>query len=108
VHPVHTASCTAQAGIMCCAARHMQLLLSQSQNMTCQHLALRVTCCTSTICSLQMIKFGGATFTDRSGLMSSTPQQEKVAAQPCTAAGTSYTVQVPRASAALLVAQGKA
>jgi hypothetical protein len=51
--------------------------------------------------------FGGATFTDWSGLMSSTPKQEKVAAAAAAAgAGTSYTVQVPRASAALLVAQG--
>lgn len=50
--------------------------------------------------------FGGATFTDRSGLMSSTPKQEKVAAAAA-GAGTSYTMQVPRASAALLVAQGR-
>uniref|UniRef100_A0A383WPH3 Glycoside hydrolase family 79 protein n=1 Tax=Tetradesmus obliquus TaxID=3088 RepID=A0A383WPH3_TETOB len=61
------------------------------------------------------IMFGGATFTDRTGLMSSTPKQEKVAAAAAAAAaartaagaGTSYTMQVPRASAALLVAQGR-
>ncbi|WIA36716.1 hypothetical protein OEZ86_007990 [Tetradesmus obliquus] len=53
------------------------------------------------------IMFGGATFTDRSGLMSSTPKQEKVAAAAAAGAGTSYTMQVPRASAALLVAQGR-
>lgn len=56
---------------------------------------------------MQGIAFGGATFTDWSGLMSDTPAQVKVVAQPRAAAGagTSYTVQVPRASAALLVAQ---
>ncbi|KAF6257825.1 hypothetical protein COO60DRAFT_1701631 [Scenedesmus sp. NREL 46B-D3] len=42
------------------------------------------------------IAFGGATFTDWSGLMSDTPAQVKVVAQPRAAAGagTSYTVQL--------------